>query len=256
MTLIQRLLNPGPYTRPQIPLTEVSALIYHWVGNAGTNAEQNERYFNSLAEEGPRHGSYHYLVDLDGTVYQLIPDNEVAWHGGPAEKTKPGIATALPKLPNYCTIGISYCHEDWTGIPSLQVYESLLNIGLFLCEKYGIDPETRVYRHYDITGKDCPKYWADAHDDWRKFVMHLSKSVAYGNIGYPAEGGKLFDRRWTMTPRKKKGVASFVSGALFLIVGGFMLWATETPEWIGQALQIVGIVAEFLGFSLVYPDVD
>ena len=59
-----------------------------------------------------------------------------------------------------------------------------------------------------------------------------------------------------MTPRKKKGVASFVSGALFLIVGGFMLWATETPEWVGQGLQIIGIVMEFLGFSLVYPDVD
>lgn len=59
-----------------------------------------------------------------------------------------------------------------------------------------------------------------------------------------------------MTPRKKKGVAAFVSGALFVIVGGFMMWATETPDWVGQAISIVGIVAEFLGFGLVYPDVD
>lgn len=59
-----------------------------------------------------------------------------------------------------------------------------------------------------------------------------------------------------MASRKQKGVAAFVSGALFLIVGGFLLWATETPEWVGQAVQIIGIVAEFMGFSLVYPDVD
>lgn len=59
-----------------------------------------------------------------------------------------------------------------------------------------------------------------------------------------------------MTNRKRKGIASFVSGAIAIVLGGFFVWVDVTPDWVSQALVLVGLVADFLGFKLVYPDHD
>ena len=59
-----------------------------------------------------------------------------------------------------------------------------------------------------------------------------------------------------MTARKKKGVGSLISGGLFIGVGIVLLSTTATPEWIGLAMNIIGAVANILGFALVYPDTD
>ena len=57
-----------------------------------------------------------------------------------------------------------------------------------------------------------------------------------------------------MTARKKKGVASLISGGLFLGVGIVLLATTATPDWVGLGMNIIGAVANILGFILVYPD--
>ena len=38
----------------------------------------------------------------------------------------------------------------------------------FLCEKYGLTQEN-VIRHYDVTGKICPKYFVEHEDAWKQF---------------------------------------------------------------------------------------
>lgn len=178
--MTEAYLKPGKYTRPRIAMHGVQALVYHWVGNAGTTARQNARYFDSISQSGPRYASYHYIVDTGGEVLQLIPHTEVAWHAGPSRKTAPEIVTALSVLPNYCTVGIAHCHKDWTGEPSTKAYQSMIALGLTLCTQYGLDPETRVYRHHDITGKICPMWYVEHEDRWRRFIWHLSKAVLHG----------------------------------------------------------------------------
>lgn len=182
MNITERFLKAGRHTRSKNIMPSVSGIVHHWIGNAGTTAEQNARYFDSIADSGPRYASYHYIVDIDGSVLQLMPNYEVAWHAGPAGKTKPDIATALPVLPNYCTIGVAHCHKDWDGAPSGKAYQTLLALDTLLCGIYGIDPETRVYRHYDITGKVCPRYWVNHSDEWSKFIRRLTKAVRHGTV--------------------------------------------------------------------------
>jgi N-acetylmuramoyl-L-alanine amidase len=38
-----------------------------------------------------------------------------------------------------------------------------------LCLQLGLDPETDVIRHYDVTGKDCPKYYVEHPEAWNAF---------------------------------------------------------------------------------------
>lgn len=59
-----------------------------------------------------------------------------------------------------------------------------------------------------------------------------------------------------MSNRKVKGIAAFVSGIISIVLGGFFMWADVTPDWVPQALLLIGIVADFFGFKLVYPDKD
>lgn len=59
-----------------------------------------------------------------------------------------------------------------------------------------------------------------------------------------------------MTGRKKKGIGYFISGAVFIGVGSAFMFFDATPEWVSTAMAIVGLVANFLGFTTVFPDTD
>ena len=59
-----------------------------------------------------------------------------------------------------------------------------------------------------------------------------------------------------MTDRKKKGIGFMISGSAFLVVGGIFTFAAATPDWVAGALALVGMVAQFFGFSTVFPDTE
>jgi N-acetylmuramoyl-L-alanine amidase CwlA len=79
MTIVEKLLSVNEYSRPGKPLAEIRGIILHWVGVGGQRAEQVGRFFESVATS-KHYSSAHYCVDLDGTVYRFVPDNEVAYH--------------------------------------------------------------------------------------------------------------------------------------------------------------------------------
>ena len=54
--------------------------------------------------------------------------------------------------------------------------------------------------------------------------------------------------------RQSKGIASIISGALFVIVGIVLIAFTDTPVWVPLAVQAVGAVGSILGLVLVIPD--
>lgn len=44
----------------------------------------------------------------------------------------------------------------------------MVQLTAWLCEKFSLTEED-VIRHYDITGKICPKYFVENEDAWRQF---------------------------------------------------------------------------------------
>lgn len=158
----QHFLSHNPYSRPGLPLHEVKKLIIHWVANPATSALNNRHYFENLKNGTSRiYASAHYIVGLEGEILQCIPDTEIAYHA---------------KNANSYSLGIEVCHPDWEGQFSTTTYQTLIHFLAKLCMTYHLDPAKDLLRHYDITGKVCPKYYVHHPELWtllKADVMHL-----------------------------------------------------------------------------------
>lgn len=144
-------LPVNPYSRPGTPLETISGVVIHYVGNPATSAEANRSYFAGLALTGETCASSHFLVGLDGEILQCIPLTEIAYCSNER---------------NSDTVSIEVCHEDETGEFSEQTLESLMRLTAWLCVTFDLDAQTDVIRHYDVTGKICPKYYVEHEDAW------------------------------------------------------------------------------------------
>lgn len=154
-----QLLDPNPYSRPQTALKEVKGVVVHYVGNPGTSAKANRDYFNGLAKSGKTYASSHFVIDIDGTIIQCIPLNEISYASNDR---------------NNDTISIEVCHPDQTGKFTEKSYEALVTLVKWLCSKYHLDSDD-VIRHYDVTGKLCPLYYVEHEDAWLAFKKDVFK---------------------------------------------------------------------------------
>ena len=142
-------------------LEEVTGIVIHYVGNPGTTAQQNRDYFESLAETGETSASSHYVVGLDGEIIQCIPLNEVAY---------------ASRQRNKDTISIEVCHPTSEGWFNSETYEALIELVAWLVVEYDLEIE-EVIRHYDVTGKICPKYYVENEKAWTDFLMDLENYI-------------------------------------------------------------------------------
>lgn len=150
----QMFLTPSEYTRPQTKI-KPTAIAWHYVGNANTTALANRNYFESLKDSHETKASSHYIIGLDGEIIQCIPDLEKSFCTNQA---------------NDYTISIECCHPDNTGKFTEATYKSMVWLGKYLMQKYDIKNNIR---HYDVTGKTCPKWFVDNPKEWEKFKSEL-----------------------------------------------------------------------------------
>lgn len=57
-----------------------------------------------------------------------------------------------------------------------------------------------------------------------------------------------------MSDRKKKGLASIISGAVFLAAGIVLFQTSVTPDWFNTTLSLVGLIANFFGLGVTMPE--
>ena len=152
MQIKEMIITPNPYSRPQKKIGKIKNIVIHWIGNAGTTAENNAKYFDGL-KVGKKnstgdyiYASCHYIIGNDGVVVRCVPESEVAYHASKA---------------NSYSIGVEICHPDWSGKPTEKAYDSLVNLLVELCRRYKLEPTQAIIRHYDVTGKVCPKYYVE-----------------------------------------------------------------------------------------------
>ena len=157
----EQILEPNEYSRPGLELPEVDGLVIHYTTNPGTTAQQNHDYFAGLAASHLTKASSHYIIGLDGEIIQCIPETEQAY----ASNNR-----------NADTLAIECCHFDATGEFYMQTYQSLVHLTAYLMGKYDIPIES-VIRHYDVTGKSCPKYFVDHPDEWERFLQDVEEYI-------------------------------------------------------------------------------
>lgn len=86
--------------------------------------------------------SAHYLIDVDGTILQLVDENNIAWHAG--ESSWRGL-----KGVNSFSIGIELVNpNDGTEFPEVQIEATRALTGA-ICRERSI-PSEDVIGHYDI----------------------------------------------------------------------------------------------------------
>jgi N-acetylmuramoyl-L-alanine amidase len=179
MNIEKVLLTVNPFSRPGEKLSGVKALVVHWTGNAGSTAKQNRDYFESLKRQDPagdqkrlRWASAHFVTGLSGEIVQCIPCDEMAYHAGAQSSTSQALG-CLGQYPNNCSVGIELCHPNADGHFNPETLQAAAELCALLSLQFDLDPETNIWTHHAITGKNCPKWFVDRPDDFWLFKTRV-----------------------------------------------------------------------------------
>lgn len=160
----QDFIPVNPYSRPGTKREEVHDIVLHYVANPSTTAKQNLSYFKNLAGQKGKNtvsASSHYIIGIDGEILQGIPLDEIAYANYPR---------------NEDTVSIELCHPDETGKITEATRMSLIRLTVWLCQELGLT-EKDVIRHYDVIGKNCPKYYVEHEDAWKELLKDIKKNL-------------------------------------------------------------------------------
>ena len=148
------LLTKNPYSRPGTALSKINAVVIHYTASPGGTAEQNREYFEDLKAFKTRKASAHFIVGLNGEIVQCIPTKEIAYASNNRNKD---------------TVAIECCHSDDSGKFNSATLDSVKKLTAWLLVKNGLTAEDGIIRHYDVSGKLCPKYFVEHEEEWVKF---------------------------------------------------------------------------------------
>ena len=159
-----QLLDVNDYSRPGMKSDPITGIVIHYTANPGSTAQNNRDFFNSLQDGHAESVSSHFVIGLKGEIIQCIPTWEYAY----ASNSR-----------NHDTISIECCHPDESGEFTDDTYRSMVQLTAWLCNKFGLTEED-VIRHYDVTGKNCPKYFVENEDAWIHFKEDVHAAIARG----------------------------------------------------------------------------
>ena len=158
-----QLLSINEYSRPGIEVDAIEGIVIHYTANPGASAQENRDYFENLSKNRVTKASSNFIVGLDGEIIQCVPTWEIAYASNDR---------------NGDTVSIEVCHPDETGYFNDASYASLVQLTAWLCNKYGLSAD-QVIRHYDVTGKICPKYFVENEDAWEAFRRDVAYSIEH-----------------------------------------------------------------------------
>lgn len=162
----QQLLTPNEYSRPGTRLETVKGIVIHYTGNPGTTAMQNRDYFESLATAQETKASSHFIIGLSGEIIQCVPLEEVAYASNDR---------------NWDTISIECCINNEAGKFTEKTYDTLVHLTAWLVSEYDLKIED-ILRHYDVTGKECPKYFVEHESAWEDFKLDVEKYIDQNGV--------------------------------------------------------------------------
>lgn len=155
------LLTVNPYSRPGIKTDKITGVVIHYTANPGATAIANRNYFEGLKDSHATKTSSNFVIGLEGEIVQCVPTWEVAY----ASNNR-----------NSDTVSIECCHPDESGKFNPETYQSMVDLTAWLLMKFDLN-EKDVIRHYDVTGKNCPKYFVENEKAWKQFRKDIKSSL-------------------------------------------------------------------------------
>jgi len=142
--------------RPGIGMA-ATTLTVHNTGNEKSTAANERAWLTNPTNT--RTASYHIVVDEKEAI-EVLPLNEVGWHAGDGSGAASG---------NRTSIGIEICES---GDYERTLTNTTALVAKMLYER-GWDT-TRLRRHYDWSGKICPRLMYD-NGSWRGWAEFVSR---------------------------------------------------------------------------------
>ncbi|MGN0495667.1 MAG: N-acetylmuramoyl-L-alanine amidase family protein [Lachnospiraceae bacterium] len=160
LPVTEDFLTINRYSRPGLALSSSPQyIVIHYTANPGSTGWENRNYFENLKDTGETFASAQFVIGLDGQIIQCVPCNEMAYCSNSYNE--------------FC-ISIEMCHPDETGNFNDETYNSCVYLVAHLMNYYHLDMD-RLIRHYDVTGKNCPKYFVEHDDRWEVFKGYVEQ---------------------------------------------------------------------------------
>ena len=138
-------------------LSDIHDIVIHYIGNPGTSAQANRDWYANPSSNV----SSHFIVGLKGEIIQCIPLHE---------------KSSASNHRNGDTISIEVCHPDASGKFNAATYDSLVDLTAWLVKSCNLTVDN-VIRHYDVTGKECPRYYVRNEDAWNQFKADVKEKL-------------------------------------------------------------------------------
>ncbi|MGF2052832.1 peptidoglycan recognition protein family protein [Enterococcus casseliflavus] len=164
------------FSRPGIKNYGIKGIIMHYTANNGGTARNHKDYFNNLKGV---YASAHLFVD-DNEAICIIPLDEVAYHANDTVKYNSDGSIYKPLYSqignaNYGAIGVEMC-LDRNGNITEKTFQNTVKAVKELIAKYPNITRNKIWRHYDVTGKNCPAPWVAKPSELERF-----KDAVFGN---------------------------------------------------------------------------
>ena len=196
----------------------IKYIVIHYFGGLAT-AENLAKYWARTYAGA----SAHYAVGHGGEIFQIVEDDDVAWHCG-AKSYKHaecrntnsiGIEMAVKKK---STATQNATDKDWYFTD--ETVAATIELTRMLMKKYNI-PADHVIRHYDVTGKICPNpYVYNVFEaTWQKFKAALT-----------AQEENQSENKYTMICGKAKATAEQIAAYMVKVNPSTASFAAELSQ--------------------------
>jgi N-acetylmuramoyl-L-alanine amidase len=162
--MVERWLTPNQWSRGQEPMQRVLGVTLHWFGKPGQSAEGVWEYFERRKLGQDDVGSAHFIADPT-VVLQCMPLSEIAYHAGPKADTTAWARERYGDYPNAHLVGVEMAHVDWDGRIVPATLANVRMLCAWLCWRFDLNPMSDIIRHFDVTGKLCPRFFVEHPED-------------------------------------------------------------------------------------------
>lgn len=163
MQITERFAVKNKCYQAGAPLTP-RGIMLHSVGTPQPSAAVFARSFNQY-QPGGQSVCVHAVAQADGTVYQTLPWEMIAWHcGGSANSTHIGVEMTEPSA------GMT---RDEAAEQIADTYRTAVELFAELCRQYGLDPaqDGVIIGHAEGHRRGVASNHADPELLWRTYDM-------------------------------------------------------------------------------------
>lgn len=198
MSLIKNdFVVKNKYSRPGTKRVVTRAIVLHYTANLGGTAKNHQNYFDGSDGGGGRYAGAQVFVDKNEAL-AIMPLQEMAYQ---ANEAACRIATLKGRLGSYngnanvTSVGVEMCIER-DGSIATATFNRTVDVVVELCKLYNLS-SSDLYRHYDVTGKNCPAPWVARPNDWGRFKDAVAAKL---------KGDTTSDKFYTYAPDHVKSL--------------------------------------------------